>query len=92
MFLQNQLSNQSTFFQKIKSIDYILLLCVLAIGVISGFAMYISDGGELLPLETHLGGERYGPHGAWGWGSWSRRRTRACPGKSSSTSGRTLPE
>ena len=55
MFLQNQLSNQSTFFQKIKSIDYILLLCVLVIGVISGFAMYISDGGELLyHTKSHL--------------------------------------
>ena len=48
MFFQSQLSNQLTFFQKIKSIDYILLLCVLVIGVISGFAMYISEGGELL--------------------------------------------
>ena len=55
MYLQSQLSNQSTFFQKIKSIDYILLLCVLAIGVISGFAMYISDGGELLyHTKSHL--------------------------------------
>ena len=55
MFLQSQLSNQSTFLQKIKSIDYILLLCVLAIGVISGFAMYISDGGELLYYtKSHL--------------------------------------
>ena len=55
MFLQSQLSNQSTFFQKIKSLDYILLLCVLVIGVISGFAMYISDGGELLyHTKSHL--------------------------------------
>ena len=55
MFLQSQLSNRSTFLQKIKSIDYILLLCVLTIGVISGFAMYISDGGELLyHTKSHL--------------------------------------
>ena len=55
MFLQNQLSNQSTFLQKTKSIDYILLLCVLTIGVISGFAMYISDGGEVLyHTKSHL--------------------------------------
>jgi len=55
MFLQSQLSNQSTFFQKIKSIDYILIFCVLVIGVISGFAMYISDGGELLyHTKSHL--------------------------------------
>ncbi len=55
MFFQSQLSNQLTFFQKIKSIDYILLLCVLVIGVISGFTMYISDGGELLyHTKSHL--------------------------------------
>jgi len=55
MFFQSQLSNQLTFFQKIKSIDYILLLCVLVIGVISGFAMYISEGGELLyHTKSHL--------------------------------------
>ena len=55
MFLQSQLSNQSTFLQKIKSIDYILLLCVLVIGVISGFAMYSSDGGELAyHTKNHL--------------------------------------
>ena len=55
MFFQSQLSNQLTFFQKIKSIDYILLLCILVIGVISGFAMYISDGGELLyHTKSHL--------------------------------------
>ena len=55
MFLQHQLSNQSTFLQKTKSIDYILLLCILTIGVISGFAMYISDGGELFyHTKSHL--------------------------------------
>ena len=55
MFFQSQLFYQLTFFQKIKSIDYILLLCVLVIGVISGFAMYISDGGELLyHTKSHL--------------------------------------
>ena len=55
MFLHSQLSNQSTFFQKIKTVDYILLLCVLVIGIISGLAMYISDGGELLyHTKSHL--------------------------------------
>ena len=55
MFLQSQLSNQSTFFQKIKSIDYILLICVMIIGIISGIAMYISDGGEILyHTKSHM--------------------------------------
>ena len=47
MFIQSSLSNQSTFFQKIRSIDYLLLLTVLIIGIISCFAMYSTDGGEL---------------------------------------------
>ena len=47
MFIQSSLSNQSTFFQKIKSIDYLLLITVLTIGVISCFAMYSTDGGEI---------------------------------------------
>ena len=47
MFIQSSLSNQSTFFQKVKSIDYLLLFTVLTIGVISCFAMYSTDGGEI---------------------------------------------
>ena len=46
MFIQSSLSNQSTFFQKIRSIDYLLLLTVFVIGIISCFAMYSTDGGE----------------------------------------------
>ena len=41
-------SNQLTFFQKIRSIDYILLFSIFTVGVISCFAMYSTDGGELL--------------------------------------------
>ena len=48
MFIQSSLSNKSTFFQKLKSLDYILLICILIIGIISSFAMYSTDGGELL--------------------------------------------
>ena len=48
MFIQSSLSNKSTFFQKLKSLDYILLMCILIIGIISSFAMYSTDGGELL--------------------------------------------
>ena len=41
-------SNQQTFFQKLRSIDYFLLICILLIGLISCFAMYSTDGGEIL--------------------------------------------
>ena len=43
-----QYSDQLTFFQKLRSFDFILLSCILTIGVISCFSMYSTDGGELL--------------------------------------------
>jgi len=48
MFKQTSYSEQLTFFQKLKSFDYVLLLCIVSIGIISGFSMYSTDGGELL--------------------------------------------
>ena len=48
MFLQTSYSEQLTFFQKLRSFDYILLFCIISIGIISGFSMYSTDGGELL--------------------------------------------
>ena len=41
-------SGQLTFFQKLKSFDFILLICIVSIGIISSFSMYSTDGGELL--------------------------------------------
>ena len=55
MFIESSFSNRSTFFQKLRSFDYILFLSILVIGVISGFAMYSSDGGELAyHTKSHL--------------------------------------
>ena len=55
MFIQSSLSDKSTFFQKIRSLDYILILCILFLGVISSAAMYSTDGGELLyHSESHI--------------------------------------
>jgi len=48
MFVQSSLSDRSTFFQKLRSFDYTMLLCILVLGIISSFAMYSTDGGELL--------------------------------------------
>ena len=48
MFQQASYSDQLTFFQKLRSLDYILLFCIIAIVIISGFSMYSTDGGELL--------------------------------------------
>ena len=45
---QNSFNIQNTFFQKIRNFDYILLICILLIGLISVFSMYSTDGGEFL--------------------------------------------
>ena len=55
MFIQSSLSDQSTFFQKLRSLDYILVLCILLLGLLSSIAMYSTDGGELLyHSESHI--------------------------------------
>jgi len=55
MFIQSSLSDKSTFFQKIKSLDYLMIFCILALGIISSIAMYSTDGGELLyHSESHI--------------------------------------
>ena len=45
---QNSFSTQQTFFQKLKNFDYILLICILLLGLISILSMYSTDGGEIL--------------------------------------------
>ena len=47
-FQESSFNNQFTLLQKIKNFDYILLICILLLGMISGFAMYSTDGGEFL--------------------------------------------
>ena len=42
------LNTQPTFFQKIKNFDYILIICILLLGLISALSMYSTDGGEIL--------------------------------------------
>ena len=48
MLSQSSFSDQLTFFQKLRSLDYILIFCIIIIGIISSFAMYSTDGGEIL--------------------------------------------
>ena len=48
MYRQLSFSGETTFFQKVRSFDYILLFCIIIIGIISAFSMYSTDGGELL--------------------------------------------
>ena len=44
-----------SFFEKVKSIDYLLIIIILILGIISSFAMYSTDGGELLyHTKSHI--------------------------------------
>ena len=55
MFRETALSGQTTFFQKVRSLDYILLICILLLGIISALSMYSTDGGEILyHTKSHL--------------------------------------
>ena len=45
---QNSFNTQQNLFQKILNFDYILLFCILLLGIISSLSMYSTDGGELL--------------------------------------------
>ena len=44
----NSLNSQSTIFEKLKNFDYILLFCIILLGLISFFSMYSTDGGQVL--------------------------------------------
>ena len=48
MFQETALSGQITFFQKLRSLDYILLFCLLILGLVSSLSMYSTEGGEVL--------------------------------------------
>ena len=41
-------TNRFTFFQKFRNFDYVLLFCILLLGIISLATMYSTDGGEVL--------------------------------------------
>ena len=46
--LHNSLNTRLTFFQKLKNFDYVLLFCILVLGILSSITMYSTDGGEIL--------------------------------------------
>ena len=53
--LHNSFETKSSFFQKVRNFDYILLSCILLLGVISSFSMYSTDGGEILfHTKSHM--------------------------------------
>ena len=48
MFEQTSYTDRLIFFQKVKSFDFTLIICILILGIISSLSMYSTDGGELL--------------------------------------------
>ena len=55
MYQHTRLNSDQNFFQKIKNLDYILLICILALSTLSVFIMYSTDGGEFLyHTKSHL--------------------------------------
>ena len=48
MFQHTRLNSDQNFFQKVKNLDYILLLSILTLSTLSLFVMYSTDGGEIL--------------------------------------------
>ena len=48
MYLHSKIKNRSNFFRKIRDLDFILLMCILLLGLISLITMYSTDGGKLL--------------------------------------------
>ena len=46
MFHQSSYTDRLTFIQKLRSFDYWLIFCILALGIISVLSMYSSEGGE----------------------------------------------
>ena len=55
MYIHNRLENKTAFFQKIKQLDYILLLSILILGIVSVVTMYSTDGGKFLfYTKSHL--------------------------------------
>ena len=55
MYTDNSYNQQLNIFQKIKNLDYVLLICILLLGIISAFSMYSTDGGEILyHTQSHV--------------------------------------
>ena len=55
MYHYRRLNSDQSFFNKIKNLDYILLICILTLSILSVFVMYSTDGGEFLyHTKSHL--------------------------------------
>ncbi len=55
MYIHNRIENKTQFFQKLKDLDYILVFCILILGIVSVATMYSTDGGQVkFYTQSHL--------------------------------------
>ena len=55
MFERKKFDSSFSVLDKIKELDYILLFLILTLGIISGFTMYSTDGGQILfHTKSHI--------------------------------------
>jgi rod shape determining protein RodA len=55
MYKAQRFHNETSYFQKIQNLDFVLLFCVLLLGIISTLTMYSTDGGEFLfHTKSHM--------------------------------------
>ena len=55
MFQQTSFNQDLSLFQKLRNFDYILLICILSLGIISGVTMYSTEGGQFLfHTQSHI--------------------------------------
>ena len=55
MFQHTRLNSDQNFLQKVKNLDYILLVSIILLSALSKFMMYSTDGGEFLYLILNFG-------------------------------------
>ena len=48
MFQHTRINSDLNFFQKLKNLDYVLLVCIILLSITSTLVMYSTDGGEYL--------------------------------------------
>ncbi len=55
MYIHNRIENKTNFFSKISQLDFVLLFCILILGLISFATMYSTDGGKFLfHTKSHI--------------------------------------
>ena len=55
MYIHSRIENKTNLFQKFRQLDFILLTCIIVLGLISFVTMYSTDGGKFLfHTKSHI--------------------------------------